>query len=110
MRNISNNPDDISKMQQEAIKRAKDMQSRAVKPQNDTQKKCEEDQQEKDECCVVRTKVEQKNNDFAPSPVHGILDVIMKDSEKSLILALILLLVEENADISVVLALMYLII
>lgn len=109
MRNISNSPDDINKMQQEAIRRAKDMHSRAARPQNEPQKKCEETKQEKIECCTQKT--EQKSSGFIPlSPVHGILDVIMKDSEKSLILALILLLVQENADISIVLALMYLII
>ena len=43
------------------------------------------------------------------SPVQDIFDSLMKDSEKTLILVLIVLLVEEKSDPGVIFALMYLI-
>lgn len=118
MKNPSNNPDDIKRMQQEAICRARDMQSRA-KPNSQQNKECEPPHHEKEPQRKENKPVRQEEhrNTTNPieiisqnTPIHGILDVLMKDSEKSLILAIILLLVEENADISIILALMYLII
>lgn len=43
------------------------------------------------------------------APVSDIFEALMKDSEKTLILVLIILLVEEKADTGVIFALMYLI-
>lgn len=45
-----------------------------------------------------------------PQPQKGLLDVLFKDKEKSIILALILLLGDENNDPSLLLALAYLLI
>ncbi len=44
------------------------------------------------------------------APVKDIFDILLSDSERTLILALILLLTEEKADIGLIFALMYLVI
>lgn len=87
---------EMRKMQQEAVHRVQEMQSRARKH---LQEEVPEEQQE-------RSLTQQEHS---PIPAT-LLDGLMKDSERTLILLLILLLFTENADPSVVFSLLYLII
>lgn len=54
-------------------------------------------------------KTEKQNEKQTEKKSYGILELFLKDKEKSLILLLIVLLISEKADSSVVLALLYLI-
>ncbi len=52
----------------------------------------------------------EREPSFGPlSPVKDIFDSLMSDSERTLLLVLILLLTEEKADIGLIFALMYLV-
>ncbi len=125
--------EEMQRMQQEAVRRVKEMQKRAkqslvagnrysesngVKENNIKEKVLDEDNCNKNEnklseklilsennCNInqnknVLRKSKQKNDFFSE---------LLKDSEKSLILLLIILLVDEGSDMSLILALMYLI-
>ncbi len=129
---------DMQRLQQDAIRRAREMQSRAqintapvnrpvpnppvpvqaappqnrsarpnapahqaaVQPQRQPHEQHEEHEQH------------AQREPHAPSkglkPVNDIFEMLLSDSERTLILALILLLVEEKADTSLIFALMYL--
>lgn len=54
-------------------------------------------------------KTEKQNEKQTEKKSYSILELFLKDKEKSLILLLIVLLISEKADSSVVLALLYLI-
>lgn len=92
-------------MQEDALRRLNQMYSRApsgnVAPQR---READTPQQAKEEHIKE-----------APTPEHpknqgNLLDIFMKDKEKSLILLLIVILLSEKADSSLLLALMYLVI
>lgn len=88
---------DMRKMQQDAIHRVQEMQSRAQKHLQEEPKKNE---------ALPQTKIQQEQTALPET----LFDSLMKDSERTLILMLILLLFTENADTSVIFSLLYLII
>ncbi len=87
---------EMRKMQEEAVKRAEEMQSRAR--------------------AVRQPEPPPRKEDFGmeqpqkPPEKGGLLETLMKDKERTLILALILLLMDEKTDNSLLLALFYLVI
>lgn len=87
---------DYKTMQQEAIKKALDMQNRSQPKISQNIPK--EPEVVKEEPPVLQ---ESKKTD--------IFELLFKDSEKTLILILILLLLSEECDVSLLLALIYLI-
>ena len=114
------NENDMKRMQQEAMRRAKEMQNRA-KP--DSTKPTDNSENSRNE---QQKPPEQKNNEphnnanpNKSNPEHshrsenivdGVFDVLMKDRDRTLILCLILILMDEKADNSLILALLYLLI
>ncbi|MDD6490144.1 MAG: hypothetical protein PUG48_10100 [Clostridia bacterium] len=114
------NENDMKRMQQEAMRRAKEMQSRAKSDNQNTQDISANSKQE------PPTQTEQKNHEIhhnsnsqKSTPEHShhsenivdnVFDVLMKDRDRTLILSLILILMDEKADNSLILALLYLLI
>lgn len=114
------NENDMKRMQQEAMRRAKEMQSRAKDDSRKTQENSANSQQE------VPTPTEHKNHEMhnnsnmpkinpehshhSENVVDSVFDVLMKDRDRTLILCLILILMDEKADNSLILALLYLLI
>lgn len=114
--------DDVRRMQEEAIRRVQQMQQRAKKSlelasfaqqginktntENDTKCNCEEKETNQ---AVNKSQVSVAKiaNEYSSK---NILDALMKDNERSLLLILILLLMDEKCDTSLILALMYLVI
>ncbi len=96
-------------MQNEAMERLKQMYS---KPQTQTQTRDETSQKPKspksDE--NEQEKSQQSTNEQPKHKSENLLDIFMRDKEKSLIVLLIVLLLNEKADSTLILALMYLII
>lgn len=90
---------EMRKMQQEAVHRVQEMQSRA-------QKHLQEEPKPK---VPPEEKALQSPQESGIQPAT-LLDGLMKDSERTLILLLILLLFTDNADPSVIFSLLYLII
>lgn len=122
MKSSYENMDDVRRMQEEAIRRVQQMQQRAKKSlelasftqqeisktniENDTKSNCEEKETNPD---VNTSQVSVAKIANEPSS-KNILDALMKDNERSLLLVLILLLMDEKCDTSLILALMYLVI
>ena len=126
MKNGFETMEDMQRMQQEAVRRVHEMQRRAkqtllasekkndatpqkeldaTKPELNDQTqvlplKQNEKQQDKNTKCINKKANSNKNFDIFSS--------FTNDPEKSLILVLILLLLDEGADLSLVFALMYL--
>lgn len=114
------NENDMKRMQQEAMRRAKEMQSRAKDESRNTRDNSANSQQE------VPTQAEPKNHEIhhgttaqnsnpehshhSENIVDSVFDVLMKDRDRTLILCLILILMDEKADNSLILALLYLLI
>ena len=100
MQDTCNTKKDMKKMQEDAIKRAHEMQSRAQKFDSDEQK--------------VHFKKPQylkfKYGTKAKSKVEtSAFESLFEDSERNLIMLLILLLLEENSNSDIIMALMYLV-
>ncbi len=92
------NKNDINRLKDEAIKRANEAHKQAV----------EKREQEKQN--METEKLKQQSENTQSSNSINIFDSLMKDQERTLILILILLLVDEGADMGLILALMYIII
>lgn len=129
-----NTNNEMDRMQQEAIRRVQEMQSRArrtvetSRPQQNAapaNKEAPRSQERREHGHEQEHEHHEHNNSghtsepqqasfpaegILPGPAGDILKSLMKDSEKTLILLLILLLVGEECDMGLVLALMYLII
>lgn len=90
--NISNGSEDLNKMQQDAINRVREMQSKTRNVVNKHQN---------EEECVV----EKNDNKMMISPFKFLLE----DSDKTLILLLLIILINEESDMGLILALMYLV-
>lgn len=97
---------DFGNIQREVMNRARQMQ------QNDRQEKekVEKNNQKIESKSNVKKQenLQQDNNENTKHT--DLMDIIMADKERSLIILLIILLTEEKADSSLILALMYLII
>lgn len=114
------NENDMKRMQQEAVRRAQEMQNRArkesVQPsvgqhqkQNDSVKEAEQKKYEAHHENAEMKHISEKNHK-SENFIGSMFDVLMKDKERTLILCLILLLMDEKADNSLILALLYLLI
>lgn len=113
---------DMQRMQQEAIRRVQEMQSRAKanlqtntlqdknNRENNQSNPNPQEKVEKNESKNDIDRNDNKTKHIKKEPIANIFDSLMQDSERTLIIILILILVSENADISIILALMYLII
>lgn len=109
---------DMQRLQQDAIRRAREMQSRAqISPAPVTRPVPKapipvQAAQPQNQSAPKPTAPVHEQHDHEPSkglsPVNDIFEMLLSDSERTLILALILLLVEEKADMSLIFALMYL--
>lgn len=122
MKSSYDNMDDVRRMQEEAIRRVQQMQQRAKKSlelASFTQQEINKTNIENDKKCNYEEK--KTSPDVNTSQVSvakiandpsskNILDALMKDNERSLLLVLILLLMDEKCDTSLILALMYLVI
>lgn len=118
MKNTYKNLDDIKYMQEEAFKRVQEMQRRAKRsleysqpynlknsPQNTTNKTIKKDDSKKENISESTIKVDS----LPKNKQNNILTLLTGDNERNLIVLLLMLLVDEETDISLVLALIYLI-
>ena len=131
MKNNFDTPEDIQKMQQEAVRRVHEMQKRAKQSlaaeQNYLKLKEEEKQKNKNtknpdiiEQAKITPGIQAVNNatkntnsnqkSFEPKNNFDFLTAFLNDREKTLILLLILLLIDEGCELSLIVALLYLII
>lgn len=106
----------MSNLQQDAIRRAREMQARAhaapyapvqlppAEPQADVPKPHNEQMP----VYPQENRIRQPQQSSRQSLDGGVLDYLFKDSERTLILVLLVLLVEEKADTELIFALMYL--
>ncbi len=125
--------EDMQRMQQEAVRRVQEMQKRAKqsleasekhielnKAENLTSQKKVSDngdipEQTKDPCLIQKVNNLSENTDSKQNLAKtngkmNIFSALLNDREKSLVLVLILILVDESSDLSLILALMYLMI
>ncbi len=108
---------EMMKMQQEAVRRAREMQNRArtdnipQRPVRNMPKRAAEKETPPEPFGSSAGPPEHfpKESDHEKQGSNGVLDILFKDSEKTLILCLLLLLIEEKSDNSLVMALLYLI-
>lgn len=111
---------DIKKMQKEAIKRVQDMQNRERKTVADfnkafncnileEEKAIKEDSNFDDKVTSLNMKnpVKKQETKSAYSGINRLIDLILKDEEKALIIILILILLSEDENPLIVLALIY---
>lgn len=133
---------ELNRLQQEAIRRAREMQARAQIPSSYAPRAAQggavrSDPQEEEEAPPPPPPPPpqpQPRNASSPAPreqpeapapsrappsspadsffggISGSLDFLLKDSERSMILILLLILMEEKADTSLIFAMMYLLI
>lgn len=97
-----------SYIEQEALERASQMYGSF-----DTRNKKSSTMQTEDKPEAPKKQVQLKDNNQqtnAPRANENFLDILMKDKEKSLIMLLIVILANDGADTTLLLALMYLII
>lgn len=106
---------EMRKMQQEAVKRAEEMQNRArgIPHRQPEPPPRSEDfggppVEVKEE--GYESKKPPERHSEKPNETGGLFETLMKDKERTLILALILLLMDEQTDNSLILALLYLLI
>lgn len=119
--NMNYDPNHMSKLQQDAIRRAREMQARSrsaqqrnlnrqpAAPNNGPQEppKPPEHNDEKTKA-GVNAGFNMNTAEFGHS--GELLDYLMKDSERTLILFLLILLLEEKANTGLIFALIYLLI
>ena len=99
---------EMKKMQQEAVRRAEEMQNRARTVQQQSQPSHHHSEP------VAEINTPNVENIQKPperqNETGGLFETLMKDKERTLILGLILLLMDEKTDNSLIFALMYLLI
>ena len=99
---------EMKKMQQEAVRRAEEMQNRARTVQQQSQPSHHQSEP------VAEINTPNVENIQKPperqNETGGLFETLMKDKERTLILGLILLLMDEKTDNSLIIALMYLLI
>ena len=92
----------MDQMQNEAMDRLRQMYSKSHKPKSDVNvSKPEHDKHVEEPPAVVEN--------IKPNSSESLLDVFMRDKEKSLVMLLIVILINESTDPALILALMYLI-
>lgn len=108
---------EMSHLQQEAIRRAREMQARAqipptyVPPPPPPPQPRNDPPHPREEQMPVHANRESKKAPAGPLPnipIEGALEFLMKDTERTMVLILLLILLEEKADTSLIFAMMYL--
>lgn len=97
--------EDLFTLQQDAMRRARELHSRASSPPRD-----EEVSGSKEEKLPPMPSPEEKSVMPAAVPIHrpDLLESLFKDKDRTIILALLILLSGEGGDSSLIFALMYL--
>ena len=104
------NDNDMRRMQQEAVQRVNEMQSRARRHLREEPTEESHPPEHREEPLAVPEESLRQSGAIAPLATGATLfDGLMQDSERTLILMLILLLFTEKADTSVIFSLLYLI-
>lgn len=105
------NDNDMRRMQQEAVQRVNEMQSRARRHlREEPPEESRPPEEHREELpAVAEEPIRQSGAIAPPAPGATLFDGLMQDSERTLILMLILLLFTEKADTSVIFSLLYLI-
>ncbi|MBQ8057771.1 MAG: hypothetical protein IJ275_05490 [Ruminococcus sp.] len=100
------------RMQDDAMQRYRQMYSKAQpeKSQNETVSHNKNDNSDKPPVAQKENVSLHKEQKPSKSKSDSVLDIFMKDKEKSLIILLIVILLSEKADTTLILALMYLVI
>lgn len=108
---------ELRRMQQEAVRRTQEMQRRAQAvrqvsgpPPAETPEPLPEKPQEAPENNNTVFNKPPGHSIFEKSAPGGIFDTLFRDKEKTLILGIVLLLMDEKTDNSLIMALMYLLI
>lgn len=133
MKNAYENLADVKRMQEEAVKRVQEMQKRAklslertqpytLKNSSNSSQSAEEPSQYTVKSPVLTPTYECNSNKKTEPKLdennlrnsknqaeNTLFSQLMQDSEKNLIILLLMLLVDENTDISLIMALMHLI-
>ena len=103
-------------MQQEAVRRVREMQARAQhlrsEPTQRREPEPESSHSHREHSHEHREQPSMPPTPIGPPkpPVEGIFQSLMRDSDQTLILILLLLLMENEADMELIFALMYLLI
>ena len=98
---------EMRKMQEEAVKRAEEMQNRAKSHVNRQPEPPPPPMPQKEK---IPENIPKMPPEKPKEETGGIFETLMKDKERTLILSLILLLMDEQTDNSLILALLYLLI
>jgi hypothetical protein len=106
-------PEDMFTMQQEAVRRAREMHSRATNLHRDSHQSNETEQNPQQHQPPQSSQQNHTAPATAPAPVaqaapQDWLSNFFKDKDRTIILALLLLLSGDNGDNSLLFALMYL--
>lgn len=114
----TNDTNDMQRMQQDAIRRVREMQNRAQQSLTRSQQAAPTEPQKPEPAPQP-----QRHHDSSPahgappalplpqpSTLSNLFDGLLQDGERTLILVLLLILVSEKADTGLIFALMYLII
>ena len=101
-------PEDMFTMQQEALRRAREMHSRAVPQSNYTKSPQEEAPQLPSEPFYEPTPVHQEHSSMIASLAENFMDMLFTEKDKTIILELLLLLSVEHRDNIQLCALMHL--
>lgn len=112
MKNGFENSEDMKKMQQDAIKRAHEMNTRAKKnshfEKNENPRNSENEKEKyEDQKNLTRSKEHVEDSKEA-SKNSSLIDTLFSDPEKSLILILIFIFLDEDTNPILIMALMYL--
>lgn len=108
---------EILAMQRDAIRRVREMQRRAnshvphVPPSNPAPTDGASQEQRREAPPPKKNHQEQKNNPavLLPNRLQGLISSIGIDEDKAVVLAVILILLSQNADQALIIALLYLI-
>lgn len=111
---------EMKRMQQEAVKRAKEMQNKSrnevlpnfklSEPKTEPPKIPKEAIESRQSCDCSNIHNSETATDNSKGIIDNIFDVIMKDKEKTLILCLIIMLMDEKNNYNLLIALIYLLI
>ncbi|HEX3017229.1 MAG TPA: hypothetical protein VHP31_05175 [Caproicibacter sp.] len=107
---------EMNHLQQEAIRRAREMQARAqippayVPPPPPREKEPPHPRQEQMPVHQSQESRKPPSGPLPDIPIEGALEFLMKDTERTLILILLLILLEEKSDTSLIFAMMYLLV
>ncbi len=112
MKNGFESSEDMKKMQQEAIKRAHEMNTRAKKNSHFEKNESTRNTENEKEKCENQKKLDcftehsESSKEALKKP--SLIDVLFSDPEKSLILILIFIFLDEDTNPILIMALMYL--